>query len=343
MKLNSIKLLSVAALITALTGCNDAPSQNAAQTSECGRVTVAQMGWQSADFIAHVDKEIMSAGYGCTVELIQGDTMTILPPMIEKQQPDIVPEAWVNTLRQQLEGAVRDKKLHYAGEAFQDGAIEGWYVPQHLLDSHPEIKTISDALSRPELFTSPEHPNKGVVYNCPPGWGCNISMRQLFKAYDAEKNGFILAEVGSSAGLDSSVARAYERKQGWLGFFQEPQAYVAKYKLVRLDAGVTHNPVTWDNCNTKLECKNPEKNDFAPAVVRSMVTDTFAQRAGPVLGYVKIRGFSNDVLTDILVFMDQNQASGEVAAIYFLKKYPEIWTKWVTPEAAQRIQAKLTQ
>lgn len=340
MKLNSIKLLSVVALTATLAGCWDT-SETTAASAECGRVTIGLMSWQSAEFMAHVDREIMSTGYGCTVELIPGDTMTILPPMIEKQQPDIAPEAWVNALRKQLEGAVHEGKLHYAGQAYQEGATEGWYVPQHLLDAHPNIKTIGDALERPELFSSPEYPGKGVIYNCPPGWGCNISMRQLFKAFDAEKKGFVLAEVGSSAGLDSSVARAYERKQGWIGYYQAPTAYVAKYKLVKLDAGVPHNSEAWNNCNTKLDCKNPQKNDFAPATVTSMITDTFVQRGGPALDYIKTRGYTNSVLTDVLVFMDEKQASGEVAAKYFLTKYPEIWTKWVTPEAAQRIQLKL--
>jgi glycine betaine/proline transport system substrate-binding protein len=339
MKLNSIKLFTALSLFALMLGCSK-PSDTVSQT-DCGRVTIGLMSWQSAEFMAHVDREIMSTGYGCTVELIPGDTMTILPPMIEKQQPDIAPEAWVNALKVQIEGAVAGGKLHYAGRAYQDGATEGWYVPQYVLDKHPEIKTIGDALNRPELFGSPEHPNKGVVHNCPPGWGCNISMRQLFKAFDAEKKGFVLAEVGSSAGLDSSIARAYERKQGWIGYYQAPTAYVAKYKLVKLDAGVPHNQAAWDNCNTKLDCKTPEKNDFAPATVTSVVTDEFVKRGGPVIDYIKTRGYTNDILFDVLVHMDEKQASGEAAAKYFLKKYPEVWTKWVTPAAAQNIQSKL--
>jgi glycine betaine/proline transport system substrate-binding protein len=339
MRSKIIKLLAIASLAVGLVACNK-PVETAA-TESCGRVTVGLMSWQSAEFMAHVDREIMTHGYQCTVELIPGDTMTILPPMIEKQQPDIAPEAWVNALKVQIEGAVASGKLHYAGRAYQDGATEGWYVPQYVLDKNPEIKTIGDALARPELFGSPEHPNKGVVHNCPPGWGCNISMRQLFKAFDAEKKGFVLAEVGSSAGLDSSIARAYERKLGWIGYYQAPTAYVAKYNLVKLDAGVAHNSDAWNNCNTKLDCKTPEKNDFAPGTVISVVTDEFVKRGGPVIDYVKTRGYTDEILSDVLVYMDEKQASGEIAAKYFLKKYPEVWTKWVTPSAAEKIKSTL--
>jgi ABC-type proline/glycine betaine transport systems, periplasmic components len=39
--------------------------------------------------------------------------------------------------------------------------------------------------------------------------------------------------------------------------------------------------------------------------------------------------------------MDDNQASGEDAAIEFLLNEESIWTQWVTPEAAERIKDAL--
>jgi ABC-type proline/glycine betaine transport systems, periplasmic components len=42
-----------------------------------------------------------------------------------------------------------------------------------------------------------------------------------------------------------------------------------------------------------------------------------------------------------LSYMDDNQASGEDAAIEFLLNEEPIWTQWVTPEAAERIKDAL--
>ena len=43
----------------------------------------------------------------------------------------------------------------------------------------------------------------------------------------------------------------------------------------------------------------------------------------------------------MLVWSDDNQATADEAAVEFLRQHPEIWTKWVTPEAATRITASL--
>ena len=56
----------------------------------------------------------------------------------------------------------------------------------------------------------------------------------FFKAYEADKRGFNLLDTGSAAGLDGSIAKAYERKQPWLGYYWAPTAILGKYNLVRL-------------------------------------------------------------------------------------------------------------
>ena len=43
--------------------------------AECGRITIADMNWASAEFAAYIDKFILAEGYGCDVELVPGDTM----------------------------------------------------------------------------------------------------------------------------------------------------------------------------------------------------------------------------------------------------------------------------
>jgi glycine betaine/proline transport system substrate-binding protein len=190
------------------------PAAQEAVAQACGKVTVANMNWQSAEVLAHIDNIILSKGYGCDVDLVPGDTMPTLTSMMEKGQPDVAPEAWINAVRQPLEAAVKEGKLHYGALALKDGGIEGWWIPKYLADAHPEVKTIDDALEHPELFPSPENKNKGAVCNCPSGWNCQLTTVNAFKAWDAAEKGFVLLDTGSAAGLDGSIAKAYERKQG---------------------------------------------------------------------------------------------------------------------------------
>ena len=44
----------------------------------------------------------------------------------------------------------------------------------------------------------------------------------------------------------------------------------------------------------------------------------------------------------MLVWFDDNQATAEEAAVEFLKQYPLLWSKWVTPEVAEKLTTELT-
>jgi glycine betaine/proline transport system substrate-binding protein len=60
-----------------------------------------------------------------------------------------------------------------------------------------------------------------------------------------------------------------------------------------------------------------------------------------VVDYVTARGLDGSIITDMLVWSDDNQATSEDAAVEFLNRYPEIWTTWVTTEAANKITESL--
>ena len=309
--------------------------------AECGRVTVASMNWQSAEVLAEIDKFVLSEGYGCEVELVPGDTMPTLTSMIEKGQPDVAPEAWTTAVLEPLTAAVNEGRLHYGARSLRDGGVEGWWIPKYIADANPDVKTIEDALSRPDLFPSPDDKDRGAVHNCPSGWNCQITTGNAFKAWEAKAKRFMLVETGSAAGLDGSIAKANERKEAWLGYYWSPTAILGKYEMVKLDAGVPHDAEAWVKCNTKADCANPQKNDWAKADVMTVVTDRFKKAGGDAFNYLNARDWGNDTVNELLAWMQDNQATGEDGANHFLKNYPQIWSEWVTPEVAERIKAAL--
>jgi len=313
----------------------------AAFAQSCGSVTIANMNWQSAEVLANIDKLILSKGYGCEVDLVPGDTMPTLTSMMEKGKPDVAPEAWINAVREPLDAAVESGKLHYAAASLVDGGIEGWWIPKFLADAHPDIKTIDDALNHPELFPAPEDAKKGAVHNCPSGWNCQITTGNAFKAWDAEKRNFVLVDTGSAAGLDGSIAKANERKQGWLGYYWAPTAILGTYAMVKLDAGVPYDDKAFKGCNTKVDCAQPVRTDWAKSEVLTVITDRFKKAGGPAVDYLNKRGWNNETVNTLLSWMHSNQATGEDGARYFLKNQAPVWTPWVSPEVAKKIQASL--
>ncbi|WP_419911246.1 glycine betaine ABC transporter substrate-binding protein [Hoeflea sp.] len=326
------KLMAPSLLIAGLL-CFAAP----ASAEDCGSVTIAQMSWRSADVLANIDKIILSEGYGCDARLVPGDTMSTFTSMEKEGQPDVAPELWINAVREALDVAADEGRLHFGAPSLSDGGVEGWWIPNYIAEAYPEIRTVEDALARPELFPAPDDPSKGGVFNCPPDWNCRISTANLFKAFDAESKGFKLVDTASPAELDESIAKAFESNQGWLGFYWAPTSILGKYEMVRLGFGVPHDKSEWDTCTAIPDCPHPQPNAWPKSQVYTAITDEFHRRGGAANAYLDKRSWNNRTVNQLLAWMTDNKATGEESAHYFLENHEEIWGEWVTPEAARRI------
>ncbi len=332
-----LKLTAGAVLLAAV-----APTHQAfAQDEECGNVTIASMNWPSAEVAAEIDKIILNEGYDCDAELVAGDTMPTFTSMEAKGEPDMAPELWVNAVREPLDKALESGKLLEAAEILPDGGVEGFWIPKYVADANPEIKTVADALERPDLFPAPEDDSKGAVYNCPAGWNCQILTDNLYRAYEGDSKGFTLVDTGSAAGLDGSIANAYEKKEGWLGYYWAPTSILGRYEMVKLDIDAEHDKKEWDTCTAVLDCEDPKINAWAKSEIFSVVTDSFAEKAGVAMDYVGKRKWSNETVNELLAWMSENQATGEDGAYHFLETKEDVWSEWVSPEVAERIKEAL--
>ena len=57
--------------------------------------------------------------------------------------------------------------------------------------------------------------------------------------------------------------------------------------------------------------------------------------------YIKKRTYPGPVMNGMLVYMADNQASGADAAIEFLSKHEDVWSKWVSSSVAGKVKAGL--
>lgn len=331
------KLFASTCLIWGLAGIS-----SPANAAPCGNITIASMNWQSAEVLSNLDKIILSEGYGCTADITLGDTVPTITSMAEKGQPDIAPEAWIDLLPEVVGKGTAEGKIVQIGSPLPDGGIQGWYIPKYTAEAHPDIKTIADALKHPDLFPSSEDPSKGAVLNGPQGWGGTVTTAQLFKAVNGEAANFTLVDTGSAAGLDGAISKAYERNQNVLGFYWEPTALLGKYPMVRLDPGVPHDADEWKRCNTVADCPDPKVNAFPVDRISTLVAAASVDKLGPdAMNYLEKRSWSNETVSKLMAWMTDNQASGEEGAKHFLRENKDIWTKWVSQDAAEKIEAAL--
>lgn len=310
----------------------------------CGQISLAEMDWASAELMANVDAIILEEGYGCEVELVPGATTTTFASMNEKGQPDVAPELWINAVRDPLKVAKDAGTL----VALNAGPItdlgEGWWVTPAFAEAHPELDTVEKILEHPELFPYKEDETKGAFYGCPAGWGCQLVNANLFRAFKMEDKGWVLVDPGSAAGLDGAMANAVERGEPWFGYYWSPTAIIGKYNMVMLpfeaEWGGRDN---WDGCIalSEQDCADPKPTSWTVSEVETVVTAEFMEKAGPAQEYFKKRVFPGDVMNAMLVFMSDNQATGEDAAYEFLAEHADVWTQWVSPEIAEKVKNAL--
>ena len=336
------KLLTAATIAGAAMFAMAGPASAASHA--CGSLTMAEMNWASAELMANVDKIILEKGYGCEVELVAGATMPTFTSMNEKGEPDVAGELWINAVREPLFAAMDEGRLLSAVEGPITQLGEGWWVPPKTAAEHPEIvKDVNVLLSRPDLFPHPEDPSKGAFVGCPAGWGCQLANANLFRAFEMEKKGWLLVDPGSAAGLDGSMAKAVERGENWLGYYWSPTAMIGKYAMVPVDMGTWAGDENWDGCIVKAEqdCADPKPSSWTHSEVHTVMTSEFAGRGGHAVDYLKKRIFPGPIMNGMLVYMGDEQAGGEDAAIHFLKTHEDLWTSWVSSDAAAKVKSSL--
>lgn len=295
--------------------------------ADCGEVSVAEMNWASGQIITRITEFLMEQGYGCDVTVVPSATTTAITSLAENNEPDIVPELWVNSAPAYFKLNEEGKVLK-ATDVFSEGGSENWWVPDYLVEEHPELATIEGVLANPELVG-------GRFHNCPDGWGCRIANDNLVKAFDFEGHGIEVFNHGSGDTLPASMASAYENEEPWFGYYWGPTAILGRYNMVAVDMG-PHDPDI-HACNQTQDCENPGISSYPAAPVLTVVTADFAERNPDIFELVSNISFGTQELSNLLAWQADNSASAEEAAVYFLTQNKDTWEGWVNDAAVEKL------
>ena len=297
--------------------------------ADCGEVSITEMNWASAQVVTAVASFIMEHGYGCEVSKVNSDTVPAMASVAENGNPDIVTELWLNSAGEAYTRLEKQGKLKRVGKVLEPGGVEGWWIPAYLAAKHPELKTLEGVLAHPEWVG-------GVFNNCPDGWGCRIVNDNLIRAIDLESHGIEVFNHGSGETLATSIASAYGNKQPWLGYYWGPTPVLGTYDMVRVDLGDYDEDVHETNQNS--DTPSPELSDFPAAPVITAVTSDFADREPDIATLMSKMSYDVDVMSELVAWKQEHNASVEETAVRFLTGYPRIWEAWLSPEAKKNLE-----
>jgi glycine betaine/proline transport system substrate-binding protein len=298
------------------------------------------MTWPSAAALAHIHAIILERGFGCSAQVVTGDTVPTSASMLTRGTPAIAPELWTSTIEEAWKQGLEAGVVVQLGDAITDGTVEGWFIPRYVQEANPELTTGEAVIARPDLFPDPEDSGKGRLYSCPPGWACELSTSALYEAYGMGDKGWNLFSPGSGGALDASIARAFTREEPILFYYWGPTSILGKYDAVQLDLG----PVDLETyaCNTDTDCTDAPgvtSSPASPAVIGA--ASWLPEEAPEVAAYLAKAGLTNAQISKLLVYGDENNADAAETAENFLKTEQELWTGWVPAEIAEKVLATL--
>lgn len=313
---------------TTLVMAASALSMSSAAFADCGEVSITEMGWASNEVVTGVATFLMENGYGCDVTVVPSDTVPAVTSVAENGEPDIVTELWLNSTGEVYNRLEEEGRIQRLGRVLEPGGVEGWWIPTYLAEEHPELTTIEGVMNNPELVG-------GMFNNCPDGWGCRVVSDNLVRALELESSGIEVFNHGSGQTLASSMASAVEDGEPWFGYYWGPTVPLGKYDMTRVDLGEIDEDIHARNQNQNAD--NPGVSDFPAAPILTAITTDFQEREPEVADMLSHLSFDTSVMSSILAWMDENNASGEEATVYYLQNYSDDWSQWLNEDARSNL------
>ena len=303
-----------------------------------GNVLVfADLNWDSVQVHNRIAKLVLENGYGYTVQFTPGATITLFTGL-ERGDVDVNMECWVENQQEAYDKAIAAGTVIDLGANFPD-SWQGWLVPTYVIKGDPkrgikpmapDLKSVFDMPKYWELFKDPEDPDKGRFFTCVPGWECEKINEKKVKAYNLDETYNVFAP-GSDAALNGSMAAAYKKGQPWFGYYWAPTWVLGKFDMTPL-AEPAYDPAKW---GTSYDCAYPAVK------VNIVVNAELPKKAPEVVEFLKNYETTQAIANKFLAYMQDNNASTEDAAKWFLKNYESLWTGWVPAEVATKVKASL--
>ena len=311
--------------------------------------------WTSIELNSRIPGYILEHGYGYRVVYIPGITTTILETF-PLGYVDVNMELWRQNIPDWYEehtsaGTIID--LAGTADNLPNGSkgqileqtVQGFYVPQYVVDKNPGLKSVHDLPDYWELFQDPEDPGKGVMINCIFGWQCQTINRAKWHAYGLYDT-YNVTEPLSLGALETAIKGAYTAGDPVLAYFWEPTNLIHELDMVRLE-----EPEWTQECQDALNeataqgVQAPYESEMGCAYqawdIHSGVHVSLLERAPEVAEFLANVFIGALNIASLEVWKDDNNGQWRDVVVYYLKNNRGVWISWITDDNADEIIARV--
>ena len=305
-------------------------------------VKFAAATWESAQFYTELARFIVENGYQCNTEVITG-SKNVTEAALVSGDLEVWMEQWQgqNVITKKGE---EDGKVKLIGDLLQGGTVEGWFVPDYVVNGDPErdiapiapeLAAITDLKNYKELFTDPENPKKARFLNCPTGWECEKTNSQKIKAYGLSED-FVNFRPGTGGALIAEVSSAVKRGKPVVFYYWSPSALLGMYDFYQL-AEPGFNDECWQTLfNTTVDeaCGSA----YPSTKLVSGVSIDFYNQAPEVIDFLTKLSIPAPTLNSSIAKLSDKQLGVEDIVKQFLSDNQSMWQSWVANnDVARRV------
>ncbi|WP_329276719.1 ABC transporter substrate-binding protein [Streptomyces sp. NBC_01451] len=296
----------MAVLALTLTACGGAKvgddssgsDTSSSSSAKCGTFNLAVNPWVGYEANAAVVAYVAENDLGCKV------TKKDLKEEIAWQgfgtgEVDAVIENWGHDdLKKKY---ITDQKTAVeVGPTGNEGLI-GWYVPPWLAKAHPDITDWNNLDKYASEFKTSESGGKGQLLDGDPSFVTNDEA--LVKNLKLD---FKVVYAGSETALIQAFRKAEKNKEWVIGYFYEPQWFMAEVPLVKVKL-----PEYKTGCDADLE---KVACDYPVYKLDKIVSAKFAKSGSPAYDLVKNFTWTNDDQNTVAKYIAEDKMTPEAAA-----------------------------
>ncbi|MFD1037608.1 ABC transporter substrate-binding protein [Virgibacillus byunsanensis] len=318
-----------AAILVVLSACGG----DAGSEGEIDTIILADAGWDSIRVHNSIAQKIIEEGYGYDTEVTSGSTPATIQGLRDGDI-NVYMEVWTDNVKQAYEEAIEAGDFEKVSVNFDDNE-QGLYVPTYVMEGDeergiepiaPDLRTVEDLKKYPEIFEDPEDPGRGRIINAPSGWAVKEDIDTKFDVYglDETMNNFM---PGSDAAIVADLTDAYNAGEAWVGYYWSPTGVTARYDMTLLEEP-EYDEEIWDESKA---------TEFPPNDVVVAVHKDLPDQASEVVDFLSNYETSSELTEEALDYMNENDASPDDAAIWWMNEHEDLWSGWVPDEVAEKV------